>query len=389
MSTDTVGPGPVSTDTVGTGTLAAATPLAALHGAVDHLAPDLVTLSHRIHDLAEVAFEESESAQACRDLLAHRGFRLSDVPGLPTAFVARRGTGRTVLTVCCEYDALPEVGHACGHNVIAASGVGAGVALAGVLDAADFTVQVVGCPAEEYGGGKALLLDAGVFNDSAVAVMAHPGDHDSADFASWAFVSLGLSVRGAACGTVATALVDRLPGEGIGVRLAVPAVRVRGPEAELTIDLRDLDADRLATARAQVERLARTLAASRRCVVSTRELEPPYLDFRPDASLVAGYTRHARTLGRDVGPSRGRFAMTDMGNVSHRVPALHAMVDISGGRYAPHSREFVGAARSPRADRAVLDAATALAATLTDAASAGVGPGPSATAGPADRKGPQ
>ena len=142
-------------------------------------AVDLLELSHQVHDLKELAFEEHRSTAALCELLAAAGFDVrAGVAGMPTAFTATYGSGRLAVGVCAEYDALPEIGHACGHNVIAASGVGAGLALAAVADDLDLTVTVLGTPAEEHGGGKALMLEAGLFDDLACAVMVHPGAVD-------------------------------------------------------------------------------------------------------------------------------------------------------------------------------------------------------------------
>ncbi|MGH8987436.1 MAG: M20/M25/M40 family metallo-hydrolase, partial [Acidimicrobiales bacterium] len=134
---------------------------------------DLVALSHDLHAHPETAFSEHRSAAAVAELL--EGFEVTaGAYGLPTAFSARAGSGPLVIAVCAEYDALPEVGHACGHNVIAAAAVGAGVAIAEVADAAGLTVLGLGTPAEEGGGGKILMLERGAFDGVHAAMMVHP-----------------------------------------------------------------------------------------------------------------------------------------------------------------------------------------------------------------------
>ncbi len=142
---------------------------------------DLIELSHSIHAEPELAFNEHRSCAKTQALVAERGFRISAAPGgLPTAFRADYGSGPLVIGICAEYDALPGIGHACGHNIIAASAVGTALALAEVADDLGLTVALIGTPAEESGGGKALLIEAGVFDDVAAAVMLHPGPIDIA-----------------------------------------------------------------------------------------------------------------------------------------------------------------------------------------------------------------
>ncbi len=142
---------------------------------------DLLELSHSIHAEPELAFCEHRSAAKARALVAERGFEITDAPGgLATAFRASYGSGPLVVGVCAEYDALPEIGHACGHNIIAAAAVGAALALAEVADELGLTVVLLGTPAEESGGGKVLLLKAGAFDGIAATVMMHPGPLDIA-----------------------------------------------------------------------------------------------------------------------------------------------------------------------------------------------------------------
>ncbi|TMB48551.1 MAG: M20 family metallopeptidase, partial [Deltaproteobacteria bacterium] len=139
----------------------------------------LVALSHRIHAHPELAFEEERAAAWCAEALDAAGFAVErGVGGLPTAFVARAGSGPLHLALCAEYDCLPGIGHACGHNLIAAIAVGAGIAAARVADDIGLTVSVVGTPAEERGGGKILLLERGVFADAHAAMMVHPAPVD-------------------------------------------------------------------------------------------------------------------------------------------------------------------------------------------------------------------
>src|SRR5437773_6897500 len=142
----------------------------------------LTALSHRIHAHPELAFEEERAAAWCAEALDAAGFAVErGVGGLPTAFVARAGSGPLHLALCAEYDCLPGIGHACGHNLIAAIAVGAGIAAARVADDVGLTVSVVGTPAEERGGGKIQLLEGGGFAGVHAAMMVHPAPVDIAD----------------------------------------------------------------------------------------------------------------------------------------------------------------------------------------------------------------
>ncbi|MDR3649718.1 MAG: hypothetical protein P4L20_11545, partial [Acidimicrobiales bacterium] len=138
----------------------------------EHLQPALVGLSRAIHDEPELCFEEVRAAQRVGDMLDEAGFDVErGAYGLPTAVQARVGSGPLSVVICAEYDALPAIGHACGHNLIAAASLGAGVALAGVADDIGLTVTVLGTPAEEGGGGKVLLLERGAFDGAHFAMM--------------------------------------------------------------------------------------------------------------------------------------------------------------------------------------------------------------------------
>src|SRR6201991_3075042 len=148
----------------------AASALANVEDVVRRRGADLVELSHAIHAEPELDFAEHRSCAKAQTLVAERGFEITAAPGgLDTAFRADFGSGPLTVGICAEYDALPGIGHACGHNIIAASAVGTALALAEVADELGLTVALIGPPAEEAGGGKALMLQAGTFDDVAAA----------------------------------------------------------------------------------------------------------------------------------------------------------------------------------------------------------------------------
>ncbi|MFD0512058.1 M20/M25/M40 family metallo-hydrolase [Streptomyces aureus] len=167
--------------------------------AVAKAAPELLALSHRIHANPEVAWEEEKAARWTAYALDDLGYDVvTGTAGLPTAFTATVGSGPLHLAICAEYDALPGLGHACGHNVIAAAAVGAAAGLAPVADELGLKVTVFGTPAEEGGGGKILMLERGAFDGVHAAMMVHPGPADVAEADPYAVAHLKVRYHGKA-----------------------------------------------------------------------------------------------------------------------------------------------------------------------------------------------
>ncbi|MGK5628532.1 amidohydrolase [Streptomyces sp. URMC 123] len=351
----------------------------------------LRALSRRIHAHPETAFEEHRAAAWCAAELRAHGYAVeAPAHGLDTAFVATLGTGPTTVAIVCEYDALPELGHACGHNLIAAAGVGAAIGLAADADGLGLTVRVVGTPAEERGAGKALLLEAGAFDGVDAAMMVHPCPFEVAEFRSFALGTLSVAYTGRAAHPSLNPHEGRNAADALTVaqvalgllRQHLPAEwRVHGittsagtspnlvPErATAEYEIRAAAAEDLAELRERVEACFRAGALATGCEVSLTRPEPDYLDFRTDPELIALWRANAAALGRPEPERRAPFACTDMGNVSHRVPAIHPVLDISGGACAPHEPGFADAALSPRAERALLDGAVGMAWTAVDLA---------------------
>src|SRR6201996_4126861 len=174
-----------------------AAPLDSVEDVVRRRGAELIALSHAIHAEPELAFAEHRSCAKTQALVAERGFEITPAAGgLDTAFRADFGSGPLTAGSCAEYEALPEIGHACGHNIIAASAVGTALALAEVADELGLRVALLGTPAEEFGGGKVLLLNAGVFDDVAAAVMVHPGPLDIAAARSLTLAAVRVQYHG-------------------------------------------------------------------------------------------------------------------------------------------------------------------------------------------------
>ncbi len=354
---------------------------------------DLVELSHDLHAHPETAFAEHRSAAAVTGMLD--GFDVeAGACAMPTAFVARAGSGPLVVAVCAEYDALPDVGHACGHNIIAAAAVGAGLALAEVADDVGLTVLVLGTPAEELGGGKALMLERGAFEGVHAAMMVHPwpnerlygrclavshfdvtfsGREAHASAAPWEGVNAldAMTVSQVAIGLLRQQLRpgDQVHGvvlEG-GVAANVVPEAVRGRFMCRAPTLADLE--RLAPrVRACFEAGERATGAA----LSFESLCPDYSHLESDTVLLAAYRSNAEALGRrftldDEGAPLPTFS-TDMANVSLALPTIHPLLGIDSRDAVNHQHAFAAACVSPSADAAVHDGAVAMAWTAIDAA---------------------
>ncbi len=356
---------------------------------------DLVSLSHFVHAHPELCYDESASAGAVAETLRAGGLEVDQgVYELPTALESNAGTGELVVAVCAEYDALPEVGHACGHNIIAATAVGAGLALAAVADEIGLSVRVLGTPAEEGGGGKILMLERGAFAGVHAAMMVHPwpterlvgaclavahfdvtftGHEAHASAAPWqgvnaqdalviSQVAIGLLRQQLPPGDQVHGVVTKSPGAANIIPGAITArymVRARTFEA-------------LRALRPRVEACFEAGALASGCTLAYEELSPVYSHMETDPSLLAAYRANAESLGRtfeadDDGSPLPTFS-TDMANVSLAVPTIHPLIGIETRGAVNHQKEFTAACITASADAAVRDGAVALAWTAIDAA---------------------
>ena len=348
----------------------------------------LLDLSHRIHAHPEVRFEEVQAAAWLSEALEARGFVVErGVGGLPTAFRARlegRGPGPTV-AVLCEYDALPGLGHACGHNVIATMGAGAGFALAPLMENFDGTLVVLGTPAEEGGGGKVTLLDAGVFEGVDAAIMIHPYKSSHPTMGTLAATRWDVAFRGVPAHAAMAPHLGRNALDAVRLAFAgIDALRQQvrddvrihaivtdgGAAANIIPETASMNA--VARARSArylfddlVPRLENVFRGAALMTGTEATITPsslPYLEIVGNAPLEAAFTRHATRRGHSVAPYdvADGTGSTDMGNVSQAVPGLHGMLDIDDAAM-PHTAAFEVAAGSPRGDAAVLDGAAVLA----------------------------
>ena len=380
----------------------------AIAGTVSGARDQLTGLSHRLHAHPEVAWTEERAAAWVSAELAGAGFDVeANACGLPTAFIARSGTGPLHIGICAEYDALPGLGHACGHNIIAAAAVGTGLALAAAADDLGLTVTVFGTPAEEGGGGKVYMLERGAFDGVHAAMMVHPGPVDVAEARPFAVSHMLVRYRGQATHAAA------YPEQGINAADAftvaqvaigllrqqlLPSTRVHGivthggdaPNAipdrtEGRWYARAETLDELAGLEPRVRRCFEAGALATGCELEIEAEAPPYAEFRNDPDLLPLYRANAERLGLQflaTGPDgpggaaggdaasacRMNRASTDMGNVSLVVPAIHPYIGIGSLPAVNHQKEFAAHCVTPVADQALIDGAIGLAWTAADAA---------------------
>ncbi|MDI3419193.1 M20 family metallopeptidase [Streptomyces luteolus] len=364
---------------------------------IDAYKDRLVELSHALHDDPETAFEETRAAERVAALLEEAGFTVRrGACELPTALTATYGTGDLTIGVCAEYDALPELGHACGHNVICAAGVGAAIALTAVADELGFRVKLLGTPAEEEGGGKVLMLERGAFDDVTVAMMVHPEPGDAVDprgsstavgrfeatftgRAAHAASAPEAGLNAADAAVVAQVAIGQLRQQLRDGHRVAGIVRNGGertniiPERTvLEYEVRTPTGEELQTLRERVLDCFRGAALATGTTLDVRPTQPDYVELRHDPALMQAYARNLRAAGRDVpepGPvPRGLGASTDMGNVAQALPAIHPGIGIDGAQGTPHTRQFAVDAASPAADEAALTGALAMAWTGLDLA---------------------
>lgn len=357
----------------------------------------LIATSHDIHDHPELSFQEKRSARVLGELAKEHGFAVEyGKYGIDTSFEAVYGTGDFRVVVCAEYDSLPNIGHACGHNIICTAALGAAFALKEVADELGMTVVLLGTPAEEHGGGKSIMLNNGAWDEATISLMVHGtpalvdtscrvvrmnavsrfnvtftgrGSHAAArpeyginagDAATIALVSLGL---------LRQQLVD-------GVRMN--AFIAHGgdetniiPEKTLVkTECRTFSLDLMREVRQKMYNCFEGAAIATGCTWEREEAEPLYEDTVQYPALADAWDANLRATGREVRDDSYRpLGSTDMGNVCHYLPAIHPTIAVLGHEGQTHTAQFAEDAETPDGDQAILDAARALARSVVDVAS--------------------
>lgn len=361
--------------------------------AIDTHRNGLIDLSLQLHRAPELKFDEHQASASICEYLEKLGFSIERPAfGLPTAFRAVRGSGRPAVAILCEYDALPGVGHACGHNVIAAAGVGAAAGVAGVVDACGGSVVILGTPGEEGGGGKILMSREGAFEGLDAAMMIHPAGQELSTMQSLAVCQLAVEYRGRA------AHASAAPFLGVNALDAIIAAynaiaqlrqhirsteRIHGiitdggqapnivPEraAGLFYVRAATEAD-LDALRERVLGCFRAGAEATGAELLVRTPTPEYAELVINQPLVQSYIGNLARLGRvpDVSADDRPpiIGSTDMGNVSKILPSIHPMIAIAPPETPLHSAEFATCAGSESGHRGVIDGAKALAMTAID-----------------------
>ena len=361
--------------------------------AVDRLADELEVLSRQIHDHPELGYQEVKAAAWLVEFLDKQGFKVErGLAGVDTAFrgTLETGDGPTV-AILCEYDALPGIGHACGHNVIAAAGVGAGAALAAIRDRLPKgRVEVIGTPAEEGGGGKVRLIKGGVFKNVDAAMMIHGFDRWIMHQDLLGIVRTGFEFTGKA----AHASAD--PWEGVNALDAViqtfnnvsmlrqqirPESRIHGivtsggaaaniiPEfASATFYVRAADLDYMWALQKRVIACAEGAAKATGCTVKViAHNDTVYEPMKRNETLLGAYRANITSLGVvEAPPLVDRLGSSDVGNVSQVIPTIQPLMKIAPDNTPIHSRAFEAAAVTPLARTGTLTAAKAMAMTTLD-----------------------
>jgi amidohydrolase len=370
-----------------------ADPKSAAEHAFSPYRDQMVALSHQIHAHPELSFEEVRAAQWCADALSDAGFTVqAGACELETAFVAEIGSGPLEIGICCEYDALPDIGHACGHNVIAAAAVGAGLALAGLADDLGLKVKVLGTPAEEGGGGKILMLERGGFDGLHASMMVHPWPGELLQMPCLAVSHFDVTVHGAEAHASAYPELGRNAADALTIaqvaigllrQHAYPGDQVHGivtyggaapnivpSRTEAKFYVRSATLERLAEWEPRILACFDAGALATGTEVEFVQQTPPYSEFLVDQEIAAIYQANAEALGRvfPPPPARAVTASTDMANVSLVIPSIHPTLGLNSLPAVNHQATFAAHCVTPIADKAALDGALGMAWTAIDLA---------------------
>jgi amidohydrolase len=359
---------------------------------IDAVQDELITLSHNIHDNPEISLTEYKSSAFIAAMLRQHGFEVQmGIGGLDTAFIATKqgkGPGPHVAFMA-EYDSLPGIGHACGHNVIATCAVGAFLGTSAVMGDFDGTISIIGTPGEEADGGKVILLEAGVFDNVDFALMMHPSSGRSlinrggraATSIDVTFV--GKSAHSSAPGSGINALnavlstfqhIDMLRPtfkmqdnvNGIITNGGLAANIIPG-EAACSFSLRAetlLDLEKLVAKVRQAAQAAAELTGAKPEI----NVHRMYAERYPNLPMCEAFKANMEVLGEEMeyANPKGMYGSSDVGNVSIKLPAIHDYLWIAPAGVNSHNAEYTEHSNSPRADEICIKGAKGLAMTAID-----------------------
>jgi len=358
---------------------------------VDRHKAELIELSLFLHQNPELAFAEHKSAALLSAYLENNGFKVErGIASLETAFRGVYGSGKPVIAVLAEYDALPVLGHACGHNVIAGSAMGAAIAAKLAVDAFGGTLVVLGTPGEEVQGGKVIMAEQGVFAGLDAAMMTHPARHDTAVTEALAAIGLKIEFFGKAAHAASdpVAGINALEALILGYN-AVNALRQHIPErarihgiitsggaapnivpdyAAASFLVRATDRQYLDILKEKVLDCFRGAAIATGARLEYSWDKHQYDSMKNNLVMARLFAANLSSLGRRVEPLESRHGLgsTDMGNVSQVLPSIHGSVAIAPQEVPEHSEGFAAAAGSEAGHKGLLDAAKAMAMTVAD-----------------------
>ena len=360
---------------------------------IDSRSADLISISHEIHAHPELNFQEKFAHEILTQYIADSKLKVDrGAFELDTAFdVSVRGGNGPTVAVICEYDALPGIGHACGHNIIAAAGLGAGVALSALAELCGGNLRLMGTPAEEGGGGKVEMARKGAFKNIDAAMMIHPSDQDLARMNAIAIQQLFVRFEGLAAHAAVSP--DRgknaLDAAVLGyMNVAAmrqhirPTERVHGiftkagekpnivpREAEMDWYVRSDTIESLQPLKARIAKCLEAGAMAADCTISFDWQKNTYADLVDNLPLLTSYVQNSAQMGRalttDLLPGTGGGS-TDMGNLSYLVPSIHPRLQVAPRGVSLHSAQFAEFTASKDADKAVLDGAKIMAMTAID-----------------------
>jgi amidohydrolase len=362
--------------------------------AVDAMSGELIALSHLIHSEPELALEEFKACARLAEAVEGHGLTVQrEAFSLPTAYAAEFGkAGGATIAILSEYDALPGIGHSCGHNIIATAGLGAALALSKLNGRLPGRVRYLGTPAEERFGGKELMARAGAFDGVDAAMMIHPSTSDMLTMPCLAVTEVdatyfGLSAHASvephvglnALDAVVTAYqaIAQLR-QHIQTRERIHGIITDGglaanivPEhAACRFYVRSPNAEGLAVLRRRVQACFEAGALATGCRLETVWGETDYLDLKTNWPMARAFAANSAAIGRPFDPAdlapRDRAGSTDMGNVSHRTPSIHPLLAVAPPETPIHNPKFARFAGSETGDKAVIDGAKALALTALD-----------------------
>ena len=359
---------------------------------VDAIADILLEASHAIHKKPELNFEEYFAHETLTGILEDQG--LSPQRGaydLETAFEASVGDEGVCVAVLCEYDALPDIGHACGHNIIGTAGLGAGIAASKVAERLGGTLRILGTPAEEGGGGKVFMADRGAFDNVDAAMMVHPAAGDLVKMNTIAIQRLHVAYEGLAAHAAASPHRghNALDAAVLGYQNIAalrqhirPDERIHGiflesgskpnvvPEySSMEWYVRSKNARSLEPLKKRVLSCLEAGAMATSCTMTHDWIEPFYADMIDNETISTLYSANATRVGRSLMEPDNESKVvgsTDMGNVSYIVPSIHPMIGVAPPGVPIHTPDFAHFSRSESGDKAVIDGAKIMAMTVVD-----------------------